>query len=71
MTSFGINDVIQRISLYVSVLSTLIKLSRSKSVVITMDYLWLIEMPDPFKTKDLCKKIVGEYVPNEFKTQEM
>ena len=42
-----------------------------------MDYSWFIEMPDCFKTKDLCEKVVGEevdmfeYVPNEFKTKEM
>ena len=38
---------------------------------------WFIEMPDRFKTKDLCEKVVQEvidmfeYVPNELKTQEM
>ena len=41
-----------------------------------MDYSWFIEMPDRFKTKNFCEKVVKEkddmfeYVPNEFKTEK-
>ena len=46
-----------------------------KQKMITWD--WFIEIPDCFKTKDLCEKVVQEvidmfeYVPNELKMQEM
>ena len=42
-----------------------------------MNYSWFIEMPERFKTKDLCEKVAQEeidmfeYVSDELKMQEM
>ena len=72
--SFDINDVIGNFGK----LPTLKKVLRLESVVITMNtWKWFIEIPDCFKTKNLCKKVVKEeidmfkYVPNELKMQEI
>ena len=48
-----------------------------ESVVITVDYIWFIEMPYQILTRDLCEKVVeeevdmSEYVSDQFKTKEM